>query len=186
MIEQRVFIERPMGSGPEHILIVCCFVFLWFGNSFLPQPLPDHIFAVLFLGTYTLILVVSSFNRKLTITCDASGCQVSSKIFWQRSGTIYSFKWSEVTETKFERFYASTSTKQMFFWVVAQGQPRRLLQREWFNADSLDNFVALVNQSTPHLPYVWQKGGPTLGVIEKVGRFSKVLRNQGIVAPGQL
>ena len=40
MIEKQVFVESPLGSAPEHILILCGFVILWFGNSFLPQPSP--------------------------------------------------------------------------------------------------------------------------------------------------
>lgn len=66
----------------------------------------------------------------------------------------------------------------MFFWVVVNGEAKRLLRRYWFTADTLNNFVALVNQATPHLPYVWIKDEAPLEVIEKVGRFKKVRRSK--------
>ncbi|HKO97813.1 MAG TPA: hypothetical protein VJU86_12520 [Pyrinomonadaceae bacterium] len=175
MIEKKVFAERPFGSVPEHILIMCGVVVLWFGNSFLREPLPPKVLILIFGGGYVLFFLVSGLSRNLTITCDSLGCDVQSKFFWQRAGKDFSFKWAEVTETKFKRARVS-STTAMFFWVVASGEPRRLLRRDWFAADTLEDFVALVNESTPHLPYVWVKDALAPNVIDKVGQFRKVRR----------
>jgi hypothetical protein len=179
MIQKQVFVESRFGSAPEHILIMCGFVFLWFGNSFLPEPLPNKIWFILFGGTYAMFLMVSSLQKRLTLTCDSVGCEVSSKMFWQTVGKTYSFKWSEVTDTKFERFATLGQSPSMFFWVVTQGQAKRLLRRSWFASDQLKSFVALVNQATPHLPYVWVTEETTRQAIEKVGKFRKVPRSLG-------
>lgn len=176
MIEKQVFVENPIGSAPEHILILCAFVFLWFGNSFLPEPLSNTILIFIFGGTYLLFAIITSIQPKLTITCDSAGCEVNSKIFWQRVGTTYQFKWAEVTETKFERFATSARAKPMFFWVATHGQAKRLLRRSWFAADQLESFVSLVNQATPHVPYVWVKDETNHNVMEKVGKYRKVPR----------
>lgn len=97
MNEKQVFVDNPFGSAPEHILCRCFCVFLWFGNSFLPEPLPINVLIVFFAGLYFLVLVVPTFERKLTVTCGSIGCEVYSKNFWQRVGKTYYFKWSDVT-----------------------------------------------------------------------------------------
>jgi hypothetical protein len=63
------------------------------------------------------------------------------------------------------------------FEVVANGQERELKQWDRFSAKSFDRFVALVNEATPHLPYIWVKDIDNVEGMEKVGGFIKVPRS---------
>jgi hypothetical protein len=143
------------------------------------------ILLILFGGTYALFFVVTALQRFLIVTCDSAGCEVNSKFFWQAAGKTYSIKWSEVTDTKFKRIATSAKSSSVFFCIVTDNKVHRLFRRNWFAADQLEKFVALVNQATPHLPHAWLKGETNLQVLEKVGKFKRVLRTGMLATPPQ-
>ena len=182
MTTKQGFVESPLKlalfAGPifSSVLTILTVVFA--------PSLPIIAYVGIFFGVVVLGMLICSFYKKKTITCDSVGCQVQAKHYWESFGEAYDFKWSEVTVTKviLNEIYGGDgdSLKRMHFEVVANGQERELKQWDRFSSKSFDRVVALVNEATPHLPYIWVKDMNNVEGLEKVGRFSKVPRSQGV------
>jgi hypothetical protein len=179
MTQKHVFVESPLKLALFAMPIVSS-VLTILTVVFAPA-IPIIVYVGIFFVTFALGVLICSFYKKKTITCDSVGCQVEAKHLWERSGETYHFKWSEVTLTKvsFTEVHGGDGgyLNRTHFEVIADGQERELKQWDRFSSKSFDRFVALVNEATPHLPYIWVKDKGNVEGIEKVGEFIKVPRS---------
>jgi hypothetical protein len=175
MIEKQVFVQSPIIAAlrSAYFLIIVFLIVLVF-KLFSMLPLSFTFLIEVFFIVYGLVLLISLFRKKKTITCDSSGCQVQARNYWQHFGETYYFDWSEVTETLF--LSVGSDNSGTIFAAVVNGQQRKLLHKESNSSKSFDDFIALVNQATPHLPYIWTKDADNLKGLEKDGWFNKVAR----------
>lgn len=180
MNKKETLVESPLKLALLAMLIVSPVMAIVTGIAVPSIP----IFALIGIGfgIFAVGLLVFSFDKKKTITFDSAGCQVQTKSYWKSFEETYNFKWSEVTATKviFTEVYGGDggdNLKRTHFEVVAHGQARELKQWDRFSSKSFDRVIALVNEATPHLPYLWVKGMTNVEGMEKAGGFSQVSRS---------
>ncbi len=174
MTKKQVFVESPLKLALLAMLFILPVLMILI-VVFAPS-IPIIVLIGICFGIFALGLLVSSFYKKKTITCDSVGCKVQAKHYWKSFGETYDFKWSEVTDTKiiFTEWEDLTRTH---FEVVANGQARELKQWDRFSSKSFDSLIAMINEATPHLPYIWVKDINNVEGMEKAGMFSKVPRS---------
>ena len=181
MTKKHVFVESPLKLALFAMPILSS-VLTILTVAFSPT-IPIIVYIGIFFGTFGLGVLICSFYKKKTITCDSVGCQVQTKHHWESSGETYDFKWNEVTLTRVGFIEVQSGEggylSRTHFEVVANGQERELKQWDRFSSKSFDRLVALVNEATPHLPYIWVKDINNVEGMEKVGGFSKVPRSGG-------
>ncbi len=140
----------------------------------LSEALPSNpiVFGI---GLSVFFLLIGFFSKKI-ISWDSFGCTIEKIDFWGlRVDTDY-FRWNEVTETTFASF--TTTETLMFFEVKANDQTHQLLTE---TAKEFNNIIKLVNEATPHLPYIWVTKNRLVAIekleaIEKIEYFYKVPR----------
>ena len=179
MNQKHVFVESPLKLA-LFVMPIVSSVLTILTVVFAPS-MPAIFYVGIFFGTFAVGVLICSFYKKKTITCDSVGCQVETKHHWESSGEGYEFKWSEVTLTKVSFTEVSGGDggylNRTHFEVVANGQERELKQWDRFSSKNFESFVALVNEATPHLPYIWVKDIANVEGMEKVGAFIKVPRS---------
>lgn len=179
MNKKETFVESPLKLALLAMLIVSPVIAVVTGIAVPSIP----IFALIGIGfgIFAIGLLVFSFDKKKTITFDSVGCQVQTKSYWKSFEETYDFKWGEVTATKviFTEVDGGDgdNLKRTHFEVVANGQARELKQWDRFSAKSFERIIELVNEATPHLPYIWVKGIANVEGMEKTAGFSQVSRS---------
>ena len=179
MTKKEIFVESPLKLALFAMLILSPVMAIVTGIMYPSIPIIVRI--GIGFGIFAIGLLVLSFAEKKTITFDSVGCQVRAKHYWKSFEETYDFKWSEVTAARVIFYEADggdggTSTRT-HFEVVVNGQARELKQWDRFSAKSFDRVIELVNEATPHLPYVWVKGTTNVEGMEKAAGFSKVSRS---------
>jgi hypothetical protein len=182
MTKQETFVESPLKLAFFAMLIVSPVMAIVTG--LVVPSIPIIVLIGICFGIFAIGLLIFSFDKKKTIILDSMGCQVQAKRYWTRFEETYDFKWSEVTATKVIFHEADggdgDNLERTHFEVVANGQARELKQWDKFSSKSFDRIIDLVNEATPHLPYIWVKGITNVEAIEKAAGFSKVPRSQVI------
>ncbi len=167
-MKQIIFKESPVA---RNIAFVVSFVAIFICTTiFLADDHPIFYWA-LNIGIFASFLIMIIFGDHTTIICDEFGCTVKRKIFWQKSGESYSFKWLEVSETE----YVADGEYGRKFYLEIDGVKREIVSAE-ASLDDFDYFIRTVNSATPHLPYIWEKGDGWINRNFDAKRYKRVSR----------
>lgn len=103
-----------------------------------------------FIFSFLVLLMwfIASFFRKQMIICDANGCLIVGKSFWESAEHETRFQWSEVTAM---RVKDGSRKGDRSFFIEVHGAEMRLMSRTIFNKKEFGELVGLFRQSTPHL-----------------------------------
>lgn len=168
-MSQRIFKTNPVKRILIYLLVfVVVFVFT---TSLLKGQGFDFFYWTINIITFAVCFLLIFFDKDTTIICDGVGCTVNRKKFWQHSGESFGFQWNEVSETE---YFADADTSREFY-VEIDGAKTKLLTGD-FSLDDFDYFIETVNEVTPHLPYVWEKGSGWLSSTFENRRYDKVAR----------
>lgn len=139
---------------------------------------------ILGVGLFTVLVtfLALSVTPKKKVVCNAEGCQILVSNFWNASRDFDSFRWNEVTDTNvIEAEVAKLDggiITTYFFEIEVGEQKKRLLNHKMSAKKTISELIALINEATPQLKYVWEKTADfgDRQVIVEVQKYSKVAR----------
>lgn len=175
MTDKYVYVENPMKLVINLMLLILFFftaVSVITGNSL------DTIIVITasLFGFSALFVLIASFLKQRTVICDSRGCEIWTKRFWSGKQETDRFEWKDVTSTRVDEIDIGESTS-LRFEIKARGKTRGFTMKHIFSR-SFDKLITVVNQATPHLPYIWVKSPRTsiIQVFELVPRYDKIPR----------
>lgn len=103
-----------------------------------------------------------SFKEKRIISCGSNGLEITSTNYWQSYHKTESFSWNEITDSEITLTKDNTLTRResrqlIIEVVINKSERRRLLSWSPLTFTPFDDLIRFINDSTPHLPYIWMK-----------------------------
>ena len=162
--------------------VLIFFAVCWFGvgGAALGIKINLVVLGSFFLFLPLLSLVGYNLTKFHTVSCDLIGCEVTASGRWRRSQTN-SFRWDEVIDTRITSQVLGRAGRILYFGVAVKDKWIILMQTgSAFPIKDLTKLIAMINERTAHLPYVWVEHKPVNDrqVIQKVGiYYYKVARS---------
>ena len=194
--ENRTFSESRF-SGLKILLLILTPIFLFFAavvffGDETPAITEDGLNNSAFLLSSLLIIfsififitfLILSFQHRTTIEYTAEGCEITETNLWKFNTVSDNFLWTDVTDTNIIEDLTSFETDggviSTYFFEAAFGEgKRKLLNLSQSTNETISDFIKYVNDATPNLKYVWEKGSDFGGrqVIVEIYGYSKVTR----------
>lgn len=194
MLPTRVFRESPF-KALKLLGIILGPIFLFFILVVFSDETPQitsnglnksaQLLAILggvFCGTFLFTFLILSFQARKALKCDFEGCEILQKNFWRTVGFLTQFKWKEVRDSNIieQQLEVESGYVSVYTFAVETGNGQiNLLELKTSTKNNIQGLIDYVNQSTPHLKYIWVKDsevGSRLAVDSIYG-YSKVGRN---------
>ena len=193
--ESHTFSESRF-SGLKTLLLILTPIFLFFAVVIFLDEMPaitenglnnSAFLFVLLLIIFSIFVFITflilSFQNRTTVTYTAKGCDIRQSNFWNFYPTSYSFLWTDITDTNIvedsTQFETDGGTISAYFFEAYFGEwNKKLLNLTQSTDKTVSDFIKYINDATPHLKYVWEKGSNFGGrqVIVEVYGYSKVAR----------
>ena len=178
--EKRTFVENPFDAlkiaGITMILLI---LFVYIRNSGKGLDL-NLILALLAISIVVLLFValIVSFLKKRTIVCVLGGFEVYEINAWGNSAPTQRFRWNEVTDTNLRLVSGGKAGMQTNLEVSINEKQVTMLTLNWLKKKDFNDLMAIINQSTPHLPHelIEIKNAGKRQIIEEVRSYCKVAR----------
>ncbi len=144
-------------------------------------------FLLLALGLFVSIIIFTffrlSFQPRKTITCTSDGIEIQNTTFWSNSGDFVFIRWYEISDTQIfeikDKFGKDIGTINLcMFNIIANNKCIELFDLKYSNAETAQSLISCVNNSTPHLNYIWIPDSKSENqlLINHVHKFCKIIR----------